>query len=173
LPSEGKGEKILKIDEALRVKLKKPQGKIYRSVSMALSKAKAERSRGRPIITVGDRTTINFISNGFIPDLSIVDGLEMRAKAPRIREDLFKRVYMGENRAGTINLKLLPLIKEALKDPPSLLLIEGEEDLLTLLICAKVERDAIVFYGQPRKGMVTIDIIPDTREKFSKLLASP
>ena len=163
--------KLLYVDDLeIRSELRKPQGKLFESFSQALTEAKNARMKGIPIISVGDRTTINFISNRFIPDLSVIDGMELRREAPNIKESFFTKVFEAENPRGTINTSISTIINLSLNSPPALIKIRGEEDLIALLICVTFQGNALLFYGQPRKGVVVITLNAKSRRKFKKLL---
>ena len=131
-----------------------------------LSKAKSFKRVGGSVVTVGDRTTINFISNGLIPDLAVVDGFELRSPAPRIRFDLFNAILRVRNPAGTLDTRISQAIREGLSNPPSLIYVDGEEDLLTLLVCTSSGEGTVVFYGQPKKGVVMIVLDSNTKRRF-------
>ena len=49
-------------------------------------------------------------------------------------------------------------------------LVEGEEDLLTLLITAIFPINTMIFYGQPNKGLVIVKIDNYLRKYANKLL---
>ena len=156
-------------DEKLRQKLRRPLGILLKSFSEALKKAKEARLKGLQIISVGDRTTINFISNGFLPDISVVDGKEMRREAPKIREDLFKSVFTVRNPRGSINLEIASMFNRFLASKPSLIKVIGEEDLLTLLFCVFFPRESVIFYGQPNKGVVMIKLTKTKKRELKRL----
>ncbi len=165
-----KKRRVLVLDFEAKKKLKKPLGKLLYSAYEAVSKAKIFRKAGGTVVTVGDRTTINFISNGLIPDLALIDGFELRSPAPKIRSDLFKSLFRVENPAGTLDTSISQTIQEGLSTPPSLVYVDGEEDLLTLLVCTSAKEGTVVFYGQPKKGVVMIRLDSKTKKKFLSLL---
>lgn len=159
----------LKVSDEVREKLKRPLGRLVRTIPEALAKAEAARRGGHSIVVIGDRTTLNFVANGLIPDLSIIDGREMRGPAPRVDSRIFKNFYRVENPAGAINTDIVGVIVEGLSDPPSLIFVEGEEDLLGLLVCVTVDEGTSVFYGQPHEGIVMIDLTRDAKEIFRSI----
>lgn len=161
---------IIKVkDEKLRQKLRKPLGILIKSFSEVLKEAKEARLKGLQIISVGDRTTINFISNGFLPDISVVNGKEMRREAPKIREDLFKSVFTVRNPRGSINLEITSMFNRFLSSKPSLVRVIGEEDLLTLLFCVFFPKESVVFYGQPNRGVVMVKLTKTKKQELKKL----
>lgn len=161
---------ILRVDDKdIRSRLSKPQGKVLKYFDEALIEAKRARGKNIPVFSVGDRTTINFISNGFIPDVSVIDGKEMRKEAPLIKEEFFKRVFKVKNPRGTINTEITSVIRKSLLSPPSLIKVEGEEDLIALLILATTSTEAVVFYGQPKRGVVMITLTNKEKKRFKRL----
>ena len=163
-------QNVVTLKRSIREKLKRPLGKIFYSVDDAIKHGKFMRNQKHALITVGDRTTINFISNNLIPDLTIIDGLEMRKPAPKISLSPFKNVFYSKNHAGTINLNITSLIQQGLENPPSMIYIDGEEDLLTLLVSISAPLGSCVFYGQPKKGLVCIQINQKNKYGFELLI---
>lgn len=52
-----------------------------------------------------------------------------------------------------------------------LLLVEGEEDLLTLAAILSAPDRALIIYGQPKKGSVIVKVGDKVRELAHKVLA--
>ena len=94
----------------------------------------------------------------------------MRKPAPKISLSLFKNVFYSKNHAGTINLNITSLIQQGLEKPPSMIYIDGEEDLLTLLVSINAPLGSCVFYGQPKKGLVCIQINQKNKSDFELLI---
>lgn len=161
---------LLKVDdEDVRSRLRKPLGKLFKSFSQALSEARKLRLKGSLIISIGDRTTINFLSNGFIPDLAVVDGRELRRKITPIKAEFFKKIYRVKNPPGCINTEAEKIFKHFKESKPALLIVDGEEDLLTLLASISINEYSSIFYGQPRRGVVLIELTNKSRRKLLKI----
>ncbi|RLG60715.1 hypothetical protein DRN86_01795, partial [Candidatus Geothermarchaeota archaeon] len=161
---------ILRVfNKKIRTELKRPQGKLFKSFSSALMEAKKARSRGILVVSVGDRTTFNFISNGFIPDISIIDGMELRREFPEIKRTFFRKVYEVKNEAGTINTEIGKTILKAVNLSPALIKVDGEEDLLALLACVSLKKDFALFYGQPKRGVVMVTSSSKDKKRLDRL----
>ncbi|MFQ5870652.1 MAG: DUF359 domain-containing protein [Candidatus Geothermarchaeales archaeon] len=162
---------VLIVDDLARQALKSPQGVLITSFEDVIRQAEEHRKRGAALVTVGDRTTASFVKEGVVPDVAVVDGREQRTRAPPISRKPFRKVYRARNAAGTVNLELVDVVEEALSTRPSMVFVEGEEDLVTVAICAMVEGDLRVFYGQPHQGVVLVDLsLPKARDRFRKIL---
>ena len=88
-------QNVVTLKRSIREKLKRPLGKIFYSVDDAIKHGKFMRNQKHALITVGDRTTINFISNNLIPDLTIIDGLEISV-TPEVFDGINNEQYNNE-----------------------------------------------------------------------------
>lgn len=150
------------ITSQLRDTLGQPLGRLIRDgvVTRALLEPYFAH---RLAICVGDRTTERMQEFGLDPNLEIVDSVERRTKRdlPKWYGDK-KRVLQAENPPGTISSDSLERLAEILdvleekKRAHLRLEITGEEDLLALPILAFYPDDTIVFYGQPKEGLVVV-----------------
>jgi len=164
---------VLRIDDpALRRKLRIPLGRLFGDFDEALRKARAARKSGLLVVSVGDRTTYNFIKRGFIPDLALIDGREMRLRGPEVNKSVFIRRFAVKNPKGCINLSIEGKLREAVKKGPSLVEVRGEEDLLTLLVILTAPLGSAVFYGQPGKGVVMVLVNEGIRRVVRRFLSS-
>jgi len=125
---------------------------------------------GRTIYSVGDVVTYHLIQNGIIPDLAVIDGHTMREPCNR-SPAVFSRRIMAHNPAGTLTEELVQALHDAVKEPPVLILVEGEEDLavIPLVLCAP--EGAVILYGQPGKGVVVCEVNDQARKKAKELLS--
>lgn len=148
----------LRLPDNLRAKLKEPLGELIpgppeRSIMRLKEILKSERVL--KIICVGDFVS-RILSESSIPvDLSIVDNKTMRQEtgSPQINSE---NVFRAVNLPGTLGMAAWTAISEALKKPHSLLIIDGEEDLLTLPAIILAPPRSLILYGQPGEGMVAV-----------------
>jgi uncharacterized protein (UPF0218 family) len=49
-------------------------------------------------------------------------------------------------------------------------LVEGEEDLLTLVAVLKAPENSLVVYGQPHEGIVAVRVDKTTKEKVRQIV---
>ena len=162
--------KVRRLPENLRGKLKKPFGLLLKGWEEALKLIEEERPPA--IITVGDRTSRDFAQAGVKVKLFVLDGkVERRVFQPF--ELPSAKVLKVKNPAGTISMEALNKIKEALEAPEiTVLMVEGEEDLLTLPAVAFAPEGALVFYGQPGEGLVAVKVNGEKRVKALSLMES-
>lgn len=139
---------MLRLPEAQRDLFKKPFGTLYRGIEELLP-----RLEGRAVYAVGDVVTHNLLDAGIVPDIAIIDGYTMRT--PCTRSPLLKaRRMTTKNPAGTITDELVDAIERAVRDPPGVIFVDGEEDLAVIPLVLAAPDGAAVLYGQPGEGVV-------------------
>jgi len=117
------------------------------------------------VITVGDRVTETMQELGRTPEVQVVDEVEQRIRRAS-PEVAYVRLYKAKNPAGVITRASISAIEKAVDgDKPARVLIDGEEDLLTIPAIRAAPSGATVFYGQPGKGVVLV--VADQRAKAS------
>ena len=112
------------------------------------------------------------IEFGIIPSLQIIDNIEKREK--RQSPELGNATeILVTNPPAEITSESIEVIKKAfLMNPPTRLVVTGEEDLLVLPVCIYAPENSIVMYGQPNEGLVVVKITPEIRNKTQTLLNS-
>lgn len=158
----------LKATEETRRIVRKPLGLLLKEESEIRSFLKDFK---KPLITVGDIVSESLIKMGFEPCLCIVDGKTMRKPIP-VAECLKKgrRIFMLTNPPGTISKDSWNVIREAFSLPKSTIIVEGEEDLLTLVAVQSAPEGSLVLYGQPGEGVVAIRVDEYSRKMVSEIL---
>ncbi|GKZ13180.1 GTP-dependent dephospho-CoA kinase family protein [Haladaptatus sp. T7] len=162
-------ETVVSLPRALRGELKEPLGPIFTDAERLLETAET------PIVAVGDVVTYHLESAGVTPDVALVDGITKRERvAPEVREavsDDARRVTV-ENPAGVLTDDLLTALVAAIEAAdPTVLVVEGEEDLAALPAVLAVPTGASVVYGQPDEGMVLARVSPELQAEVADLLA--
>ncbi|MFB6155749.1 MAG: GTP-dependent dephospho-CoA kinase family protein [Haloferacaceae archaeon] len=165
---------MLRLPDDLRSAFKEPLGPVYTDVDALLAEA------GGPLVAVGDVVTYHLLSAGRDPDVAVVDGLTEReavddeVAAVVEREwaaDAARRVDV-ENPPATLSAALLEALRDALRDEgPTVLVVDGEEDLATLPAVVAAPDGASVVYGQPGEGMVHVRVDDADRETCRDLLS--
>jgi len=128
-------------------------------------------SRHHPsrITAIGDVVSREALKAGIPVNLSIIDQKTMRKPAATISlKD--RKIYYVRNPAGVITLESWDAIKKAMKERDTVILVDGEEDLLALPCIEESPDGAIVLYGQPNEGLVAIDIEPEVRREASLII---
>ena len=156
---------MLVLPEDKRHYFKSPFGRLFPDLSDVIYGLS-----GRIVYTVGDVVTYHLIQNGIIPDMAVIDGHTMREPCNR-SPAVFSRKIKARNPPGTLTDELIQALHEAVREPPVLILVEGEEDLavIPLVLCAP--EGAIILYGQPGMGVVVCEVNDRTRMKAKELLS--
>ncbi|MCP8311221.1 MAG: GTP-dependent dephospho-CoA kinase family protein [Candidatus Methylarchaceae archaeon HK02M1] len=152
------------LTEELREVLKEPLGLLVSNDSLTYEEIARHIDKSEIVVTVGDATTERLISLGVVPSVQIVDGREMR-----IERDLpiskIETQLKASNPAGQISRESLMALSTAIKArKPVRIIIDGEEDLLTLPTIALFPNCTSVLYGQPGRGAVIIKVDQRSRE---------
>lgn len=160
------------MDRVLRKKLSKPYGKVYKSKSLLL---KLLSKPHKKLITIGDESTYSIISLGHVPSLAIFDRKIKRKPTPKKYLELIysnsTNLIKVSNVAGSISPELFRAIKDSLKKNKKIFIeVDGEEDLATLVVLIFCSKKDFVFYGQPNRGIVFLDINKKNKEFAKKIL---
>lgn len=123
------------------------------------------------VIAVGDVTCATVIDAGFQPDVSVVDGITKRGKY----EGTFtaEKEYVIFNPAATIYPEAWSAIDTAINDGvKSLVIVEGEEDLMGFPAVLLAPEGSVMLYGQPDVGIVWVPVTNENRDLARALLNS-
>ncbi len=159
----------------LRTKLKEPFGTLIQGTfqeTMQKMKELVENENPSMLISVGDVVSKNLHECSVHPRLTVVDYKSLRNQAMPQEEPVEKTVYVS-NPQGTITQQAISAIKSALKKKEHThVVVEGEEDLLTLIAVMYAPDNSFVVYGQPHIGIVVVKVSPQRKERVKKLLKS-
>jgi uncharacterized protein (UPF0218 family) len=157
----------------LRAKLKQPLGTLIRGSFTETTKRFSEmvnKEKPPSIISVGDTVSRNLTTNHILPELSIIDNKCMRRS---IQPTLLatERIFHVKNPQGTITEEAIAAIQEALQsNQHARIVVEGEEDLLTLIAIMRAPQDSFVLYGQPHEGIVVVKVTEGKKTEVSEIL---
>lgn len=161
---------LLKLPEWLRSELSKPYGMILTgdldsNVKIVLSMINEERPP--KVIVVGDYALGGFLKLGYMPSLGIFDRKTKRSPFPLTMNPTDTVV----NPPGHISDEAAFAIKRLLSySAPSLLFVDGEEDLLALPAILYSPERSFVIYGLPSVGMALVKVDKDIKKKISEIL---
>lgn len=142
------------IPSRLRTLLSKPMGRVYNDKEYLFLLSKRDLSK---VITVGDVVSSTAFSSGYRPRIMIVDQKTKRKEFAYDWKSL--NPINVWNPAGMISLDSFIVFSTALdKKDYSLILVDGEEDLLTLVAIILSPSGYSVFYGQPERGVVCVNV---------------
>ncbi|KON34421.1 MAG: hypothetical protein AC479_00800 [miscellaneous Crenarchaeota group-6 archaeon AD8-1] len=162
-----------RITSKLRKKLHNPFGILIKG-SISDNKEKlneiVEENISPIIISVGDIVSRRLYDLQYYPKIIIIDNKCMRKKLIP-RKFPIKKVFYVRNPPGTITDEAINSIKEACgRDGRSQIIVEGEEDLLTLIAVLFAPEKALVIYGQPKEGFVAIKVTENKKIEIKRIL---
>jgi uncharacterized protein (UPF0218 family) len=156
---------MLILPEEHRRLFKEPFGILYRSMDEIVPLIK-----GKDVYTVGDVVSHNLQKKGIIPTVAVVDGYTMRSPCNRMPA-IHGECIQVKNPAGTITDELISALARAVRNPPSTIIVDGEEDLAVIPLVLTAHDGAIVLYGQPNKGVVLRTVDSEARKTAQQFLA--
>src|SRR3989304_6590750 len=162
-----------RVTPELRVRFKEPFGMLIRgSFAETMSRMKGIVVKEKPpkIVSVGDMISRNLHEHQINPQLSITDNKCMRKKIEPTVLAAEKVVHV-ENPPGTITEEATKAIREALESEKHVqVIVDGEEDLLTLIAVLYAPERSLVVYGQPNEGIVIVKVTPEKKADAAKIL---
>jgi len=157
----------------LRLKLKQPLGTLVRgSFTETINRFTEMVRKEQPtsIIAVGDTVSENLAKSHILANLSIIDNKCMRRRVQLITLET-ENTYHVRNPRGTITKEAIEAVHEALhSNHQTKIVVEGEEDLLTLIAIMNAPQESLVVYGQPHEGIVVVKVTEDKKTEISELL---
>jgi len=150
----------LKLTNELRARLKFPLGELLKGTpdqNMRRVLEAIEREKPKRIVCVGDVVSRNAIKAGVPVDVRIIDNRIMRKKTEPMKLEA-KRILYVKNPPSMLDLTAWQALSEAIERGDSLMVVEGEEDLLTLAAIVEAPVMSIVIYGQPEEGIVIVRV---------------
>lgn len=162
------------LDRETRLRLKEPVGQLIKGdpdKTIRLLQEIVLSEKPEKIIVVGDSTTLSMVRHGVKAHLYIVDNQIMRRKIKPISIENINVVRV-KNPPGTITAEASEAIYEAINSPKrSKIIVEGEEDLLTLPAVKFAPTGSIVVYGQPKIGLVVVKVNDKKRREITSLMS--
>lgn len=157
----------------LRTKLKEPLGTLIRGSfveTMSRLKALIEEEKPPFVISVGDTVSRNLGRIQVCPKLSIIDNLAMRKAIQPVSLAAEKTVHV-RNPQATITDEAINAIQGSLKEDSRVsIIVDGEEDLLTLIAVLYAPENAFVVYGQPYEGVVVVKATSAKKDEVAVIL---
>ena len=155
--------------------MKKPQGLLIDgSLEKTMKRLKAliEKEKPSSVISVGDVVSRDMIEYGVSLNVLIVDNKVMRKPIQPITVDADQTLY-AENPPGAITDEAWAAIKSAIEQKGrTRVMIDGEEDLLTVVAVLSAPADAFVVYGQPHVGIVVVKVTEESRKNMRRIVDS-
>ncbi|GAB6860660.1 GTP-dependent dephospho-CoA kinase family protein [Haloplanus litoreus] len=159
---------MLELPDDLRGAFKEPLGPVFTDADALL----AADGAGPPLIAVGDVVTAHLLDTGYRPDVAVIDG---RTERERVADDVARVLPDPDvevvNPPATLSRDLLEALVDALDDGPTVVGVDGEEDLATLPAILAAPLGGAVVYGQPGEGMVLVPVTDESRAVARDLLS--
>ncbi len=131
-----------------------------------------EKENPSVIISVGDIASYHMIRAGISLNTLIVDNKTMRKEIQPV-EVKVDRTFYAKNPAGTITNEAWDTIRQAIGQKGRVkVMIDGEEDLLTIAAVLSAPENALVVYGQPYAGIVVVKVTEEVRKNFRQIVES-
>jgi uncharacterized protein (UPF0218 family) len=121
-------------------------------------------------ITVGDVVTQNLTKHEIPIDIAVIDNKVLRKPIQPTQTKAKKTLHI-KNPAGLITPNAWTTIQKALKQSQTTqILVDGEEDLFTLVAVLQAPENAMVIYGQPNQGLVAVTVNDQTKKKVKLII---
>ena len=164
---------IYSLTPKLRIKLKEPLGTLIRgSFIETMNRLKVLIKEENPpcVISVGDTVSRNLEKIQVHPKLSIIDNFAMRKVIQPVTLVADKTLRV-RNPQATITEEAITAVQNSLKNDGSTnIIVEGEEDLLTLIAILYAPENTLVVYGQPYEGIVVVKATSTKKEEVARIL---
>lgn len=159
---------------SMREELKTPLGMLVTgdpSETVEVLKKHIQERKPASFAVVGDFTTMNILEAGLQPDIYVVDHRVMRVDVDPLNHGE-RKTFKSDNPAGTIDSGSWVALEKAvsLKSRASVI-VEGEEDLLVLPLISLMPLGSLIVYGQPREGMVLVEVTQEMKEWAEDFMA--
>ena len=161
------------VTHELRVRFKEPFGELIQgsySQTMAVVGEIIAKEKPSMMISVGDRVSRNLAEFHLNPKLSIIDNKCMRKRIDPQESNAERAVHVS-NPEGTITEEAVAAIRVSFEtDKEFQIIVDGEEDLLTLIAVIYAPVKSLVVYGQPREGIVIVRVTPEKKAEAMDFL---
>lgn len=162
------------LTEKLRKEFSQPSNEILEGKNEIVTKRLISRilkERIKNVICIGDEVSYDFLKNGFKPKNVIIDG-KVKKQTMDYKDFILKQYshnFSVDNPPGIISRKIWKVMKLAF-ETESVILVDGEEDILTYPAVLLAENGSVIIYGQPDKGKVLVRVSEKKKEKLRKEL---
>jgi len=166
--------RIAVFNEELKERVRKPLGRLIHGTSGETSSILIDELRkvSGKIIAVGDRVSRELSALGVRVDVYVVDDrIERQNVEPFTMRGAVE--LRCENEPGTISEDAYAAIRDAVNmNEPVVVRVRGEEDLLALVAIIEAPIGSLVIYGQPRMGVVLVDVDEKAKQNALSILGA-
>lgn len=129
-----------------------------------------EKEKPSKIVSVGDVVSASMTKYGIFPHVMIVDNRVMRKPVKPFPLEAGKILHL-KNPPGTLTDEAWPTINEALSQTQRMVvMVDGEEDLLTIVAVLCAPENSLVVYGQPHEGVVVVKATKQMKETMRRIV---
>ena len=157
----------------LRIFFKNPFGTLIEGTpqeTMRILKEKIQNEKPPRVISVGDVVSQNLHEAGINPQLTVIDYVSLRDQAIPKQAPVEKTVYV-KNPQGTITDEAIQTVKETIESNiHTHVVVDGEEDLLTIAAVLYAPENAFIIYGQPYCGIVVVKATIEKKVQVKEFL---
>ncbi len=155
----------------LRRRLKRPLGTVFMPEQVNSPSFRRILESAPLVVTVGDRVTDTMEALGRTPDIQIVDAREQR-KQRKQPEAPYRKQIKVKNPAGMLTNRAIAATRRSFEDnrKPIRILVDGEEDLMTIPALAHAPDGSVIYYGQPGVGVVLVTVNETSRGRAARIL---
>lgn len=156
---------IRRLTPNLRKELKSPLGLLiegsFEETTRTLKRL-IEKETPVKIISVGDTVSGTMMKGGIYPQISVVDNKVLRKPVEPFEMEVDRTLYV-RNPPGVLTEEAWDVMKKALRlQGVTRILVDGEEDLFTMVAVLCAPENSLVVYGQPGKGVVAVRVTEKT-----------
>jgi hypothetical protein len=124
------------------------------------------------LVSVGDTVSKNLERSRIPPLLSIIDNKSMRKTTGPFPSTTEKILHV-RNPRGTITDEAITAVRDSLSGNSRVrIVVDGEEDLLTLIAIQHAPDNSFIVYGQPYEGIVVIKATQLKKAEVAGILES-
>lgn len=165
-----KGKKELIMPEELREELRKPLGRVFKTINGVVKFVKSVKPL--MIIAVGDVIVDSLLKKDIDPDIKIIDFKSRRENISFTHSNnQLKKEKQYTNKPGTINFKTSERLKQLIRENKNKwLVIEGEEDLLTLPAILYAPLGSLVLYGHWKLGVIGVFVTLENKNRIFNII---
>lgn len=119
---------------------------------------------------VGDTSLENFIAHNWPYNLGVIDFIKRRKpyQPPVLSET--STIVRVANENGTISVKMIEALANAIETSAKHLIVDGEEDLAAVALVLLAPLGTHIYYGQPKIGMVDMIVTEEKKEEVANVL---
>lgn len=161
-----------RLPDDLREELKRPIGLLLEEEKLI-----AEVRKRRILVSVGDMVTFTLLRRDIEPRIAIIDyKCKRKACSEEVRDLLqgFGEVKIQvKNPASTITYELWDAVEKAYKickEKTVCIVVDGEEDMASLVAIVLAPPAGTVIYGLPNKGIILVDVTDKEKNMVRKVL---